>query len=83
MKSHTIGAEGARDRVLWRETWKAEHARALPQTNIGAGASHHSCETLFQAEEMVEVEWRRKKNHAYNWTKINAVMVCVAFCFFT
>lgn len=72
MKSHTTGLK-----EQWTESYGGRHGRlsmprTLPQIDIGAGASHHPCETLFQAEEMVEVEWRRKKNHAYNWTKINA-----------
>lgn len=55
----------------------------LSHRDAGVGSSHRPGEALCPAEETVEVERRREKNHAYNETKINVVMIGVVFCFLT
>lgn len=55
----------------------------LSHRDTGVGSSHCPGEALCPAEEMVEVERRREKNHAHDETKINVVMIGIVFCFLT
>lgn len=76
MKSHATGAERASERVPWKERMVGTRSQ---RDNV-AVSSRCPCEILCQAEERVEVQWKRGgKKYAYNGTTINVVMVGITF----